>query len=106
MADVVPVDFGKEDREHARRFSRLMGLVEQREADILREPGKYLKQSYEEVSRTRMAVEQIKSTWRRAMMPKYVDYSGPITPEGRETIIVRKHEWDALQAMRREIEKL
>lgn len=106
MADVVAVDFGKEDREHARRFARLMGLLEAHEEDVLRNPGKHLKLAHDEISRLRRSIDGIRRAYRRSTGPVITNHETPIHEMRVETIIVSQREWAALQEMRRSIETL
>ena len=51
--NVVCVDFGREDRESARKLARLLSLVADRDADILANPKKYLDAAHDEIGRLR-----------------------------------------------------
>jgi len=41
MGEIINHDFGKEDREHARRLAGLLQLLKERDEDLLANPGKY-----------------------------------------------------------------
>ncbi|HYE38242.1 hypothetical protein [Methylocaldum sp.] len=101
-ANVEPVDFGREKREAARAFARLLGIVETHEAAIRADPVKYWKIAGEEISRLRLLLDDARDSLR----PTF-DLWGPPSPAylPPETITVMKDELERLRACARIIEK-
>ena len=90
-SNVVPVDFGKEDREAAARFARLFDMVQARNADILANPKKYLDQASEEICRLRRFIEEARDALRIEI--DLSPYPTEVTFARVETIVVDPDEW-------------
>jgi len=102
LTDVITVEFGKEDREHVRRFSRLMGIVEAHEADVLADPIKHLRMAAEYIALMRRQIEDAKDAERSAHTVKLITGDEPIKPSGLEEVVrVPTRDWEALQEMRK-----
>jgi hypothetical protein len=93
--NVQPVDFGKEQREAARKLGRLLNLVEQQEANIIADPVKYWRMAGEEISRLRLVLEEAHDALRSP-----VDLWREPEPVYRptETVTVVKSEHERLRA--------
>ncbi len=95
---VIQHDFGKEERESARRFARLVGLVEERNQDILANPIKYLDQAHDEIVRLRLFIEElIDLTYSETTMTVSNRLSRCAAPE---TMLVKKCDYEAFVAIR------
>jgi hypothetical protein len=93
MGEIVEQDFGKKDRDAARSFARLLHLVNETEADILANPGKYLDMA---------AAELVKA--RRLTLDLYKAIQKPICmrpdwtpPDRMEVLYIDKEEYERWQ---------
>lgn len=105
MGDVICRDFGKEDREAARAFARLMKIAEDAENDILNDPGKYLA-----MASARLAeAEQFKARLYDALHLPWAASATPFDPSKMpmlqpDTVTVDRRDYEALQAVRQIID--
>lgn len=93
---VIEVEFGKKQRETIRAFARLLGLVEDYEADVQANPAKYIAMAREEIAWMRRRIEDAREVARRPVRAIAADE--PIGP--LKTVVVPADEWEALQKMR------
>lgn len=91
---VTPIDFGKDRREAARTFSRLMGLVEAHEAAVLADPVKYLDMAGKEIGRLRHGIREARDALRRTVniAPRQTEVYEPI-----RTVNVSADEYERLK---------
>lgn len=102
MSDVIEVRFGKEEREYARKFARLLGLVEQHDADVLADPIKHIKLASEEIARTRRQIQDARDAYRSSCAVSCVQDDEPISSLNiLDTLHVPRRDWEALQQMRK-----
>lgn len=95
---LVHVDFGKERVEAARMMTRLLGMVEAQEADIIANPVKYWKIAAEEISRLRTAIRDAQDARRIPLDLSPPDERGP-PAIGPAPLMVPREQWDALKRM-------
>ena len=96
MSDpIVSVDFGKDQRESARAFARLLGICEERSADILARPEFYLEQAAAEIHRLRDALRQAGDALRLPAM--YYEQDADALCQPIQTIRVVKDDYDRLR---------
>jgi hypothetical protein len=62
--EVIEHDFGKNDRETVRRFARLMGIVEEHHADILRDPIKHLQAAGKRIAELEIFIRSLQEASR------------------------------------------
>lgn len=103
--DVISVNFGKEEREHARKLARLLGLLEDHHEDILRDPVKYIKMASEENAKLRDQIEQAREVWRKRK-PSINKFSslaelerGPVQSDMPRTLMIDQDDYYALKEM-------
>lgn len=99
MGEIIKHDFGKEDREHARRLADLLNLLKERDEDLLANPGKYFAMASERMAEQHRLLQAISDTFRTAWMVK----PGPFAmPERLEMDIVNidRRDYEALQAVK------
>lgn len=105
MADVIKVEFGKKAREHARRFARLIGLLDRHAEDVLRDPITHMDRAAKLISDLRIQIHEARSVWwHRNPVRSYIP-DDEIRAVSIDTIVVPKRDWEALQEMRRIIEQ-
>ena len=105
MGDVIRRDFGKEDREAARAFARLMNIAEEIESDILNNPGKYLA-----MASARLAeAEQFKARLYHALHLPWAASAlisaKPPTLNHPSKVTIDRRDYDALWAVRQIIDE-
>lgn len=102
MSEVIKHDFGKDDREHARRFARLLKLSEDHEAAILADPVKYIEIAGEAIAEqeqfVRLLKEALRTPWLTTLQKSPADE--PLTMNRIETINIDRREYDALQSIK------
>lgn len=101
MADIIPVDFGKEARESARSFARLMKLVNERDEDILAHPAKYLDMAGKrlaECQEFRMKLyDALQTPWAASLTSPNDAPPEQLKPD---TVIIDRRDYEALQALK------
>lgn len=105
MTDVIKVEFGKEAREHARRFARLIGLLDRHAEDVLRDPISHMGRASKVIADLRIQIHEARVAWERRNPITNYTPTEDIMAVSIDTIVVPKRDWDALQEMRRIIEK-
>jgi hypothetical protein len=95
--EVIQHDFGKEHRETVRRFARLLKLVEDRDADVLRDPLKYLKQAGDEIVRLQAFIRDL-TELTYSPVQNYLRSNDP-SPHF-DTVQMMKGEYDRLKAIK------
>lgn len=90
---VIEADFGRSARESARKFARLSRLIEEREADILRDPVKYLDLASAEILRLRRAMEYSLS----ALDPPPVTWDAEAAVQPLRTVVVVRDDWERMR---------
>lgn len=101
--NVTEVNFGKAQREVAREFARLFGIVEAMEADILANPVEHLR-----VAMDRMAALQggIRRAQEALLPPLALEPAGEVHYEPFRTLVVDQAQWERAQACIAIIESL
>jgi hypothetical protein len=102
MGDIVEHDFGKDDREHARRFARLLNLAGRAEKDILSDPVKHIQMAAQLLAEKEDLINRLRDALR---IPWMVDMARPVTDEPPglhrpETIVIDRRDYEALQAIK------
>jgi hypothetical protein len=95
--NIVPVDFGKDQRESARKLARLLGLVEQRERELLANPKPFLDRAYEEVLRLQLVLKRAHDA---LQPPAPVEITTePPSFMALDVVSIPRDEYDRLRAM-------
>lgn len=97
MGKVIGHDFGKKARETVARFSRLTGIIEQYEADVLANPLKHIELANIRISKLNRLIRNARDTL-RAPLPAWVPHNGPLAYPDIETVNVPKDEYERLRA--------
>jgi hypothetical protein len=85
---VIEHDFGKKDKEKIRRFTKLLTLEAQHEANVLANPLPYLERADERITQLEMALTEAANA---------AAYDQPNYEPTGETIEVDKAEYERLQ---------
>lgn len=102
MGEIVKHDFGKDDREHARRLKRLLNLLKEQDEDLLADPGKYFAMASERLAEQARFIHAVSDAVQLPWMVKstYVDFEPPHQME-IDTMIVDRRDYEALQAIKK-----
>lgn len=105
MGEVIKKNFGKAERDYARKLLHLMKLAHIHEDDILRNPIPYLEKMQEQYCDLLMQIRKAQEVMhvQPGLIPPSTAYV-PFTPI--ETMTVRKEDWTRLQAMRMIVEAI
>lgn len=98
MGELLAVDFGKQARESARTFARLMGLAEELPTDILANPEKHLVAASAEIRRLRKIIEDARDSLRRPISLRAWT-EGPVQFHPLSTVMVDRDEFARLRQM-------
>lgn len=102
MGEVISQDFGKEDREHAKRLARLLNLVAERDADLLANPGKYFAMACDRLAESEQFFRSLQEVlWSRrpvTMEPASLRYTEI------EVMTVDRRDYEAFEKLRSMIE--
>lgn len=95
MADVIPHDFGKEHREAARSYARLVGILEDRAEAFIGNPSAFFADAGDRITALRLVLEEAE----RALRPGPVQW---VRDEDQiantmDTVVVRKDEYERLR---------
>ena len=93
VAEIIERDFGKKDREHARRLAQLLGKLDAFEADVWANPGKYLKMAADRVLETEILKRELYS----AIQPTITMSPDPSDFEAMEIVNVDRAEYRRLK---------
>lgn len=102
--NVEHIDFGKDQREAARRLSGLLGLIEARDREMLENPKKFFDMAADEIVRLQGVLRAAQDALRVPMDIALYRQDSPITFCPLETWIVDKAEWERLKAVERIID--
>lgn len=94
MADVIPHDFGKEHRETARSYARLVGILEDRAEAFIGNPSAFFADAGDRITALRLALKDAE----RALRPgpvQLVRDSDLIAPT-MDTVVVCRDEYERL----------
>jgi hypothetical protein len=69
MSEIVSINFGKQEREAQARFARLIGLVDKRDADFIKDPTKFFDQAGEEISKRDLVIRNAQDALRPRIDP-------------------------------------
>jgi hypothetical protein len=94
MEKVVAVDFGKEQRESARRLARLLDLVVGRDEEMLANPKKYWDRAVDEIIRLRTQIETAREALRQ---PLSFELEAQNHCPVLDTLTVPRDRWEALK---------
>jgi hypothetical protein len=102
MGEIVEHDFGKDDREHARRFARLLNLAERAETDILADPVKHIQLAAHLLAEKEDLINRLRDALR---IPWMVDMAKPMADEPPdlhrpETVVIDRRDYEALQTIK------
>jgi hypothetical protein len=105
VGDVVRRDFGKEDREAARAFVRLLKIALDAEDEILANPGKYLAMASEKLAEAEQFKARLYDALHMPWVPK-INYRPDAAPTLNDvsTVTVDLRDYEALQALRQIID--
>lgn len=102
---VIHGNFGKAEREQARRMARLFGIAKELEEDILRDPAKYLRAAGDEITRLQLGIDHAV-----AALEMPLDQLAPdsaVTPRPTmKTIVVPADEWERMLEFARRLGEL
>ncbi len=93
-ATVITRDFGKADREHARKLATLIGELEAHQDDVLKNPGKYLKEASDRMLELLTQVRAAQDALLEVVSWKFDDGAELHT---MEVVTVDKRRWDRMQ---------
>lgn len=96
MDEVIEHDFGKERIEAARRMARLIGLIEQREADILADPVKFFDLASDKICQLREGINNARDALRQPFCWE-ISEAEELRP-GAKTIVVDEADYKRLRA--------
>lgn len=94
--NVERVDFGKEKRELARMMGRLLGFVEQRDADIIADPVKYWKMAMEQASAFKRHIEDVEEALRYPCEVMVTD-AAPELVRPEMPVMVTREDYDRMR---------
>lgn len=97
--NVIPHNFGKEDREHARRLHELLKLVAERDEDLLANPGKYFEMASKRIAQLQGLFHQMDDALLEARAVQ-ADYRPDQPPRMPDTITIDRRDFDALQKIK------
>jgi hypothetical protein len=93
MGEIIRREFGKEERDFARKLARLLDLAEQQEAEILANPMKYWRLAADKIFRLQRQVLAAQE----ALRPRLLSYKmepAQLAPHILETVVVPKDRWE------------
>ena len=93
---IINHDFGKQDRKTVQRFARLLKIVEEQEADILKDPIKHLRIAGDEIARCHLFIRDLIDLTHR---PVSDWLRRDIRPPFDDTVRMLKSEYDRLKAV-------
>lgn len=101
MGEIISHDFGKDDREHARRLAKLLQLLKERDEDLLGNPGKYFALASEKLAEQermlRALSDAIKIPWSVSPQPLTNEPPDFMLPD---IVRVDRRDYEALQAVK------
>lgn len=105
MSEVIEHNFGKEDREHAQRLARLLGLFAGNDADILANPGKYLAMASRRLAEHERFINQLYDALHLPWAPSGEPFSEVLAPSlPPPAMQIDRRDYEALQALKPLIE--
>lgn len=93
--NVLHVDFGREVREHSRRLSRLVGLVEDQEQELLTDPRRLFDMACEAIALRDQVIRDAQDALRQKIQFEY--NPGPISFEPFRTVHVPADEYERMK---------
>lgn len=97
---VVPVDFGKEARESARAFARLMKIVDTNEAAILANPGRYLDMASKRLAEAERFASDLYDALHGPWAASIQRMDGPPEMLQLDTVTIDRRDYAALLALK------
>lgn len=91
---VITVDFGKERRDAARTLAKLLGVLEERDADVLRDPLKYLYMASDRITLYQQTLHAARDSLRTPLS----QFMGDPSRADFDTIRIPRCEWERLKA--------
>lgn len=98
MGEIISHDFGKSDREHARRLADLLNLLKDREEELLANPGKYFALASERLSEQQKLLHALSDAVKLPMTACFC--SDPPAVALPDVVRVDRRDYEALQAVR------
>jgi predicted RecB family endonuclease len=95
MSEVVSVDFGKVNREHGRRLTRLMGIIEKHEQELLDDPRRLYDMAMAHIAAHARVIREAQDALRPRLDCSYP--TGPIPFEPMRTVHVDAAEYARLK---------
>ncbi|BBB99419.1 hypothetical protein [Bradyrhizobium phage ppBeUSDA76-2] len=101
MGEIIDHDFGKDDREHARRLAKLLRIVKETEQDLLANPGKYFDMASKKIAEQELLLRALSDAIRKSWMVKLDDPSlGPPTYQQPDMLRIDRRDYEAYQAIK------
>lgn len=96
---VVAVDFGKAQREAARRLARLLKLLEDRDAEMIADPVKFFEMASDKIVELEYFIRSLEEVYAEAtsLDPVAAVSTEPPTMNDIRTIVIDRREYDALK---------
>lgn len=101
MGEIIKHNFGKEDREHARRFASLLKIVLDQEEDILANPGKYLALASERLAEQEFFFLALLDAIRIPWSVNLSEVLGPPAMLQPDVVRIDRRDYDVLQALKK-----
>lgn len=99
MGEIIKHDFGKEDREHARRLANLLQLVKERDEDLLSNPAKYFAMASERLAEQFRLLQDISDALKVPWMVSSEPFKMPEKLE-IDIMSIDRRDYEALQAIK------
>lgn len=96
MGDVTDHDFGKKQRDAARAYGRLVGIVEAQAEAFLKDPSAFFQSAGDEIGKLRLTLHKARDALRAHV--RITTRAEPIGDVRMETINVVKVEYERLKA--------
>lgn len=102
MGEIIDHDFGKDDREHARRLAKLLRLVEETEKDLLANPGKYFDLASKKIAEQELLLRALSDAIRSSWMVR-LDAPGREPPSYQPPDVLRidRRDYEAYQTIKK-----
>jgi hypothetical protein len=100
MGEIIDHDFGKEDREHARRLAKLLRLVDETEKDLLANPGKYFDMASKKIAEQELLLRALSDAIRTAWMVKLEPSHEPPAYLPPDILRIDRRDYEAYQTIK------
>ncbi|PHR91084.1 MAG: hypothetical protein COA69_13610 [Robiginitomaculum sp.] len=101
--NIINKDFGKTDRESARKLRELLGIIEAFEADMIANPVKYFNLARQEIESLQRKLLALKvAAWPR-FDEQFIEPDAACEPEPIKTVRIQQEDYNCLQALRKQL---